>query len=277
MTVSRNLEILLQLGLACNEAKLFLALAENETATAKALSCSARVAREIVYQTMPKLQQKGLVEKIISKPTLYRAIPIEQAAANLLKSKNRELRELHSQTQELVSNIKRNSAQNSPAKEESQFAIISGKDIIIQKLRSKLQKTKFTLDVVTSLQRFAPAILEFAECYEDALRRGLHIRIATQKQVIGETTQKVLNTLERKPHFKVRYFSETPKAVVSIFDNSEFFVTLSSTINLKDSTSLWSNNPSLIELAQSYFENKWSKASETATTHMTPLAELKAL
>jgi sugar-specific transcriptional regulator TrmB len=173
-----------RLGLTQNEAKIYLALTEAETAeTAKNLSIVSEVAREIVYQTMPRLQQKGLVEKIIDKTTLYRAVPIEHAVANLLKQKSQEQQQLRKQIKQLLHRIKDNRNKQSPRRNmETQFKIVPGKEVIVRRLQEALQNTQFSLDVITSPERFIPAITAFADGYKAALQRSKNTHSHTTAQ-----------------------------------------------------------------------------------------------
>jgi sugar-specific transcriptional regulator TrmB len=61
--ISRIIEMLTQLGLTLNEAKVFFAILRNGTATAKAASKSSGVAREVVYRIIPQLQKKAELKK----------------------------------------------------------------------------------------------------------------------------------------------------------------------------------------------------------------------
>jgi hypothetical protein len=49
---------------------------------------------------------------------------------------------------------------------------------------------------------------------------------------------------------------------VSIYDGKEVLMKTSSTQGLEESHSLWSNNPSLLALAQGYFDVLWQTAKK---------------
>jgi CRP-like cAMP-binding protein len=70
------------LGLSFNQARVYIALAQSPMSNAQSISMVSKVAREHVYRTMNSLQKLGLVEKIITIPTKYKAIPIHDGTQN---------------------------------------------------------------------------------------------------------------------------------------------------------------------------------------------------
>lgn len=72
-------ENLRQLGLSDLEATLYIYLSENIPSSALDLSRSLVIPRTSVYDTLTRLSEKGLVERVIvSKSTLYKASPISR-------------------------------------------------------------------------------------------------------------------------------------------------------------------------------------------------------
>lgn len=76
-------ELLQQLGLKEYEAKCFVALTRFSKGTAKEISNISEVPRTRVYDAVRVLESKGLIEIQHSNPTMYRAVPIEEAVATL--------------------------------------------------------------------------------------------------------------------------------------------------------------------------------------------------
>ena len=68
---------LMELGLTLVQAKIYLTLTKLDNATIKAISKNSNLARQDIYRIIPSLQKLGLVEKIIDKPTKYKATPIK--------------------------------------------------------------------------------------------------------------------------------------------------------------------------------------------------------
>lgn len=71
------------LGLTEYEARCFVALTRLATGTAKEVSQVADVPRSRVYDTVERLEQRGLVEVQQSEPREYKAVPIEMATRRI--------------------------------------------------------------------------------------------------------------------------------------------------------------------------------------------------
>jgi sugar-specific transcriptional regulator TrmB len=259
----RNVEMvetLTQLGLTLNQARAYLTLSIIGPSGAKTLSGASKITRQDIYRVMLSMEQTGIIEKVLGKPTVYRAIPIEQAALIMLGRRNAELKQLHTKTQRLVHSLENHSAEKGKQSVEKQFVIIPGKEVIIQRLGDALQKIKRSLDVVTSRERLSPALLEFRKRYEEALDRGVTIRIAAEKSFLPKTTVEVIQKLMKKTGFEVRFFAYPPEAVISIFDGAEASVTVRGVANTPKASALWSNEASFVAMAQSYFTSKWNES-----------------
>jgi len=100
-------QTLMGLGLTLLQAKTYLTLAKLGVADVKTISKVTNVARQDGYRVTPKLQKLGLAEKIISTPTLYKAIPLKMGLSILLQQKVEENTELQEKTKALITNSKR--------------------------------------------------------------------------------------------------------------------------------------------------------------------------
>jgi len=59
-----------------------------------------------------------------------------------------------------------------------------------------------------------------------------------------------------------RFISNHPSAVLGIYDEKEIIVIEDPHSNLNDSAALWTNNESIVTIAQNYFEILWLKATD---------------
>jgi sugar-specific transcriptional regulator TrmB len=251
----------MELGLTLNQARAYLALVLAGPVGAKEIAEASSISRQDVYRVMAVLEERGIAEKLLSTPTVFKALPIEDVMKNLLDRKIGEHRELQRRSRRLIVDVKSSQSEKSDVDYESQFTIIPCKEAIIQRISDALYKTSRSLEVVTSSERFSSAILAFSKSYEDALSRGVRIRIAAEKHVAQNGAFEVVKNLSRNEDFEVRFFPYAPEAVVSIFDSKEASVTLSSTANSSKGRALWSNDNGFVTLARHYFENMWSNAA----------------
>src|SRR5665647_2316714 len=72
LTINREeIGVLESLGLSSIQAKAYLALTRLGRAKAGEIGKNAGVARQDVYRVLDKLQESGLIEKIVCSPTEY--------------------------------------------------------------------------------------------------------------------------------------------------------------------------------------------------------------
>lgn len=95
-------DVLIRLGLTLNEARVLMALYASENLTAKSVAKSSGVAREIVYQIIPKLQKKGLVDELLTTPKTFQAIPLENVIEVLLQQRKQEDKDLFAKAKEMA-------------------------------------------------------------------------------------------------------------------------------------------------------------------------------
>ena len=120
------------------------------SATAKQLSEESKIAKPDIYRIIPTLQKQGMVETLMSRPASFKAIPANQSLHTLLKHKAAEQSELSKKTEALLSGLEKNHAKIETNQVSIDFAIIPGKEVIIQKLKESLLKAQISLCVVTS-------------------------------------------------------------------------------------------------------------------------------
>jgi sugar-specific transcriptional regulator TrmB len=265
-----KVELLTQLGLTPRQARVYLALASSSPCTVNQISKLSGIATETVYRILPKLQEKSLTERILTSPTKFSATRMKIAIEMLLKQKNQEVTKIRNKAKEIIANSDCDETQLalSLQKEGTQLVTVSGKEAVIKKLRKSLQEAKASVDVITAQTRFSQAILEFASDYKKALKRKVKIRIATEKHAPEKAALKIVDALSDKPGFQVRYFPQSPDAIVTIVDNKEAFMALSATAFNTTTSSVWSNNTSFIGLAKNYFETKWEISKDFFMEHV---------
>jgi len=257
-----KLDALTQLGLTLNQARAYLALLQSGPAAAKKLSENAKITRQDVYRVMPTLEQAGIVDRLISNPTVYEAAPIEQGTRILLERKIAEHNELRRKTRELVREVRKSSANQEFVESDILLVMVPGREAIIQKLGEALQKAKRSVEVVTSRKRFSLAIIKFKDEYKNALERGVRIRVATEMPLDENGVREIVEHLMKNGGLEVKCFSDMTAAVVSVFDGREASVSLSEVAHTPWASALWSNDSCFVALAQNYFETKWNNSTE---------------
>jgi sugar-specific transcriptional regulator TrmB len=256
-----EIQILESFGISFNESRVFWALTLLGTANVKEISKSSNVAREAVYRILPRLQKLGLVEKEIARPTRFTPIKLDDAVNLLLRLRNRETHNLQEKANVLLS-LKNKKAKMEPLEENSKFLLVPAKNMLISKIRAELDRAQKSISVVTSNKRLLGAMDIFSEAIGKALSRGVKFRIVTSnvKRVLSPAILEVGNN---DPRIEIRYALSDPKCAASIFDKKEVLIITKPAAEVCcESPALWSNNSSLVNIVEDYFEILWMTALE---------------
>ena len=95
-----------------------------------------------------------------------------------------------------------------------------------------------------------------AEPLEEAWKRKVKGR-AIIERTGKRQTESFLKTWKH-PWAGICYISDSPKTIFAIYDKKEVFIFTEPDSELKDSPALWSNNSSLVHIANKYFEGLWN-------------------
>jgi sugar-specific transcriptional regulator TrmB len=255
----KEIEVLRGLGLASTRARVYLALCHQGISDAKAISDITGIARQDIYRITSDLMNMGLVEKVISQPISFRAIPIEEGVSFLLGQRQKALSTLESKTKSLVENF----TSNNKKQEErllSQFVFVPSQEALIYRLKNAIENTETSIDVSTSWKRFKFACYRLAEELEKAWFRKVNGRAIVD--ATEEADLDILKSYWKSPYAKIRFVKSPPKTVMAIYDKKEVFIYMEPTANFTASPALWSNNPSVVAMAGDCFENLWNTAME---------------
>jgi sugar-specific transcriptional regulator TrmB len=263
---NNEVKILNQLGLTVLESRIYLTLCEYETLTAKAISTLTRTSQPDTYRVVAKLQNKGLVEKILKNPAQFKAVSLDKGVAFMLERKKADYDCLKAQTKVLLSTFKEKTSKSlSIAKARNpQFVMIPKRKTIVAKIRYAIERSERSVDLVLSWKRFLFGMKDvFAENVERAWSRGVKFRIIVERPE-GEEARKIAAKLcGKNPSFCIiRSWPGRPKTVIGIYDNKEAFIIVSPGEGLFGSPALWSNNQSLLTVVHDYFEILWLTAME---------------
>jgi sugar-specific transcriptional regulator TrmB len=250
-----HIQTLMGLGLTLLQAKTYLALAKLGKADANAIAKASNVARPDIYRIMPTLQKLGLTEKIIAKPTMYKATPIQEGLSILLQNRKTEITELQTKTIAIINNFQANAAKTALQEENTQFVITSEITRFFKIHRDQTQRTRESIDIMIPFVSVPAKVDDEWSHLKRAMKRGVKVRLLTQ-ELNEETVTSVWQALTKNPLFEIKYSTAPINFGMHIFDKKEITIAVS---GKKILPSLWSNNPNVVELAISYFNEVWNR------------------
>ncbi|MDR0470647.1 MAG: hypothetical protein LBH79_02830 [Nitrososphaerota archaeon] len=251
--------ILAELGLTINQTKVYLALLRIGTAS-KAISIFkvSGIARQDIYRVLSELQQTGIVEKIISKPTRFRAVEPKTATAILIEKKKENFQELNRKAEEFASKAYEKYTPAATYHEKDQIVLITEKQSIIRKIQESIERTQNTVDSLTPNRELLPWLTSVEESIKIAKDKGVKIRWITKKTNTDKDLTKPTMFNDQTNNAKLEDNIPPPRAQFFIFDGKEIIISFEER-NFAETPVLWTNSPSVIMLARSYFETYWNK------------------
>jgi sugar-specific transcriptional regulator TrmB len=245
-----------QLGLTFSQAKIYLSLLRLGQATGKTVSEQSKMARQEVYRIIRELQEKGLVEKIISAPTEFKPVTIDTCVSMLVKQRQADLGKTEKKAHEMLDNFKTLKNVVKPL-EPSFFILIPEKEAYLRKFKGWLDNTQKSCDMILCWECFRFGMTQDTETWEKAVVRGVNVRFIVFNYREEKNVLQVVNRLKRKGNVNIRFSPTQPPATMAIFDKEEASFSISPAPQPYETPNLWTNNPGLIEVFQDYFDNNW--------------------
>jgi sugar-specific transcriptional regulator TrmB len=269
-------EILRCLGLAINAAKIFLVLSQLGTSTAKTISNSSGVAREVVYQIMPSLVKKGLVEEALTSPKSFKAIPLKEAYNLLLHRKREENKKIGQKIEETLKKKKTITLQ---AEDKYQTTIIDSSGPKQHfRIKQEFDKVQKSLDMTFPLGKFIQWSQHYADLdIEELEKKGVRVRILTEKRILKlltDSPEVFSPILSKLKYIYFKYIQNSPPVEIMIFDRKTLFLSTRKDANINRMRWLYSNNPFLLEMANSYYETLWENAAELNQDHLNQIVPM---
>ena len=266
MLQEEEIENLMDFGLTNLQAKVYSALSRQERSSAKDLANTSQVARQEVYRILAELISLGLVERIITTPTQFRAAPLQEVVSLLLERRTKKTAELQAKARILIK--KALSSNKSRKATESGYEFVEIPEKRFSERTTHIEVTK-QLDLIVGLHKFTPWMYSYEEELQELLNKGVIMRFITDKPQSGSHICKKISNLTKSPMFSIRYIANATSptsptsqyAQVAILDNTR------ASLSIAPSTAsvpplLQSNHPSFINLAQQYFETMWLHAEK---------------
>ncbi|MFB0550973.1 MAG: MEDS domain-containing protein [Nitrososphaeria archaeon] len=263
-----NAEILSDFGLTLNQAKVYVTVAKLGLASISQVSKSSKVRREDVYRMLPRLQELGLIEKILGKPAKIRATPAEDGLSILIRREkelaSKRLSELEAKKSKFLRSFE--AYQVKPVEKEGpQFSLVSQREPIVKRGLAMIKKAQSTIDVVVSRHEFYHLFAEYTKPVRKAIRKGVRVRVILDASAQYDS---ILRTIEEYKSsvatFNLRY-SYQPSSHFMTVDNKQALVATSGEPPIGHSPYLWTDNINIVKLMQKYFEDLWHvSANQTA-------------
>jgi hypothetical protein len=198
-------------------------------------------------------------------PTTYLATPLAEGIQTLLEQKTKELTRISQKAKQRIqktTNTNNNTQTTSSEENQPSFGIVfegaRGK-----KYRNAIQETHQAIDATTSWIRFKQSCFLFETELKEALKRGVTLNIITEKPPNNPLPKWINTALTKYPNLHLKTQPNPISAVITIFDNTQTAITYNPNNHLTKGPDLWTTNPTLRMLCQTYFNTTWIQNQTT--------------
>lgn len=251
----QHIKTLMELGLTLQEARIYCSLVENGPSKVESIAKFSKISRSDVYRTIKKLSDLGIIECRLAKPCIYKAVAPRVAINSLFDDARKNFERTKILSLNLLKEFE-HKPKNKVSFKKDDFIFLPSKDAVIDKVKQTIKKTENKIDILTTSVRLIQACYNFSSCLQEAWSRDVKCRVLVPKA--NKNQFEIFKKVYSKPSCEIRLLKSKPKVVIVIYDEKEVSIFTDSNAPLKDSTSLWSNNNSVIFLAKHYFETNWN-------------------
>jgi sugar-specific transcriptional regulator TrmB len=259
-------DALSSLGLTGNQSRVYLAVLNQNGISIGDISKQTKIRREEVYRTIPKLEKMGLVEKLLSKPTMIRALPVQRALSNLIDVEklnvDKRIAELRDTTARFVNHYNKGKRINRESGEDSSFILLTQPNGIVVKASNMIAAAEKKIDAVYAKKQLNQFIPVFSDPLKQAVKRGVKARLIAQGSINDPDDKQLLTRIMSKylpisPNIEVRA-AEVAMTHSLVVDRREALSETSlENEYLTRNPSLWTNNKGFVALITLNFESVW--------------------
>ncbi|MEM5778346.1 MAG: helix-turn-helix domain-containing protein [Candidatus Aenigmatarchaeota archaeon] len=238
-----------EFGLSEYEAKAYLALTIHGPLSASSVSEISSVPQSKVYGVLKSLVSKSLAEYWNGKPLKYKAVEPLIALKKMFNQKKNNIETLKEKTKNLIKELK-------PFKENG-FGLWSskGKIACLEKAAEMISRAKKFGFAITSHFSRHPSL---DDAYVNALKRGVKIKMLGTSAL--DDAKRARASWYLKQGAEIRILPMSIQTTLGIIDNKEVCIRIDN--NSLDSDVVWSNNPALVNIFKTYFNELWVRAKK---------------
>lgn len=260
VSLDESSKILSDFGLTPSQARVYAAIVQVGITPIGKVSQLSKVRREEVYRLLPKLEEKGLIERILGNPVKVKATPVDEALSNLIREEqertNNRLSELNAKKEQFLTYSRSNNV--TPEPEAISFSLITEGSGRFLKSSDMIKEAKRKIDIVMSRHYIPQFVASHTDELREATTKGILIRIITHEPEGEDLIPMVLERyLPKRESVSLRYAHQLPNRYI-IVDDREALVSTSTEASLTRGPILWSNSGSLIAFMAEDFQNLWN-------------------
>ena len=257
--LENKIQVLTKLGITSMQARIYICLYASGKTQAKTLSSLCRLPRQDVYKTLNELYDIGLVEKALTRPVEFRAIPASRCISLLISRKKKRNKEIEQSARIMFSSSAERSFENKDA-DFAQILLVPKREPVSLKARDMVNLAQHSICVVSPHQNLFPWVQEDSKEIEKALARQVKIHFITDSNGNKDPPSEFHGIFRNGSTPEIRHVPHPPAVSLGIYDHKKLILELSSTRGFLGSDVIITENPSLVDMANKYFQLLWNQA-----------------
>ncbi len=259
MDEQKETDALVAFGLNSTQAKVYLALLRLGQTKAKAIWKSSKVNRQDLYRILNELERKSLIEKIVAAPAEFRALPIQDGLASLLREKAQELDSLNERAKQFIASFAtKQSGHEIP--NEFEINLVSNKNTYIRRLEQAVVSTQKSIDIIDSFDNCRHRGENDSELITALVEKGVRFRQILNKPKEAQKLSKFWANNQNRNKI-VRFIPKEPLVTIRIDDGKRVEISVTAKYpRPEDTPTIYSDSPCLVAILQDYFERLWEEA-----------------
>ncbi len=272
--MSEDVELVMnELGLSENEVKVYLYLSRNGTQKAIEISKDLKIHKVEVYRFLKNLENKGLVESTLERPTRFAAAPFEDVLDDLISKRKKTTTALEEQKEKILKQWKTMNTEKTPATTE-RFVVLSGRETVYLKILNLVRHAQREILGITTdvglLHGEREGVLSQGIAAEAERSRAVPVcarlltPVTTENLEIAKSLERMLE--DHRVNIDIRHFGANTKfgPRLVIRDNEEAVVFLTPKYMPaagQKETGLWTNSNAVVSALQALFEGMWKDST----------------
>jgi sugar-specific transcriptional regulator TrmB len=255
LTKNEGLQYLMQLGLTRMQANIYLHLLINGKAEARIIAHWAGAPRTEVYRALNELQENGLVDRELSCPLKFAAVPPSLGLQAFIDNKRHNINQIQKRLKKFSYEFESNQEPN--PEREYKITSIEGRKRIIAQIKQQHDAAKSSIDVITSMPRFLYIADQCMENYSKAVERGVKYRIILGVPNDSQDLSPEMKKAHNNEKTAIKKFVGCPPENSVIFDQDQMNFSYYPDRRIFESPLIITNHPCLVGFALNSFQRTW--------------------
>ncbi|HJM19917.1 MAG TPA: helix-turn-helix domain-containing protein [Candidatus Thalassarchaeaceae archaeon] len=257
-------ERLIDIGLDEKEANVLILLATSEPLKASSVGSMVGISRMDSYNTLKRLQERGLVMSTLDKPMRFTGLGIEDIFQQLINHEEQELRRIKSHLDEFKSGHKRTYNHDNKPLKDAIFTVVKERSYIHAAMERVIDDSENSVWLVLGKYGILHLVKTGAlRASNDAVGRGVSVRVLAS---LDKTTLKYYEQLDER--IEIRH-SDSISMHGCIIDDEVAVQNVAIEKNPvgrgKDDAALVIEAPAFLSTQTELIESSWTNATPIST------------